>query len=870
MRSFSLLAIVFGFLSFASPLAQAGEVHVIEKEEKTWTVPPAIFVRVVDENKRPVSNASVEFYLNKYHEKESERVRVDVNTQTDASGKATVELDTKLNGNVYDYSSLDVKGSGLLLPQSITWNSRTNPADPNITIPEKLDIVLKEGKMVRLQVVDENNNGIAGVEIEEGFNTPIVLTNAEGYWEFGPVAKDYMNRRIHATFRHPDFETVELQSQPDSFPPPPDPTTVQLKRGKEILGTLNDEQGKPVGDATIFVCGDSHFSRNEFQSDSEGKFHLKGLLPSQQLIIIRKKGMVEKVLHLAKEELGKPLNLTMEKGKTLRIKFETDFPGYAAYFGIAPPFHILENFEYRPAIHHSINDRQGGEQKDYTLIEWEEAPDEEVEYKFAVWSFGSATPPYYDANSFRSEYETYKFRPREEPYTIKVLEVPRPQIDPEQVPWPYYDDWKVPEKMQIVVLDETAQPKQNATVQLHLEFHEMSGSVIEKNFQTDDQGLVDFDFSKIDNGSVMRFFITVEAENCRTEEMKWYSDFIRGNRKTGYPIPERLEILLYPRDKTVGIVRDDEGNPIAGAKIKLISIWNCTLNGVFGKDGGSYNDRQSEMETTTDASGVWSFDLIPQEQDNTNRIGGRCEFVVGKEGFISKHLSSPLSVNGYEYSRITTLHRTKLVSGTVVDSTGNPISDIRVSLPNDEKAEEIYGVNTDADGKFVFNIGTFVNNNQSDILFYKCGMTPIRETLDLTQNTENLRFTMLPGKDLKLRFVDKNGKGIPNVSANMYISKIETTPRRRFGGGSLEVFDKIISDARGVMVLKNAPNAEMEYLFKSPGNDITGEESYQLKPTDEEQTITLVNKLTLPMHQRRGGGKSFSFSWNNSYIIYQE
>lgn len=876
--------------------AQGGEIHKIEPFQKNWIIPQSISLEVVGENGGPVLDAKIKFDLYRHEKKDMDSIHVREVIHTDTAGKASLSLSPELSGKPYDYSSLQVEGKGLLLSESKNWTPQTSPASSSIAIPDKIKITLREGKMVRFRIVDENNNGIEGVEIQESpfAEDPVFHTDSKGFWEFGPVKKDFNNHWFSAKLRHPDFEILELRSLSDTFPRKSDSIVVPMKHGREISGSLKDEQGNPVEGAEIFTCGDSHLSKRVFRSDEEGKFHLKGLQNSQQLIIIKKKGMVEKVLSLAENELEQPLDLILQKGKTLRIRFETEFPEEARYFGLALPVHIFGDFEYRPRLHHSqlsrtpeerraemigalmqerpLREEQGSERKDYTLFEWEEAPDEELEFTFTVWSFVSTREPFHDASSFRSEQETYHFKPREEPYTIKVLEVPRKKIDPDRIPWPFYDDWKIPESLRITVLDEKGKPKPDASVRLHLEFS-VASSAIAKTFSSDSQGIVEFDLSSIDNKTVRRVFITVSGENCRSESLSWYSDPIRGERKTGAPIPERMEVLLHPKDRTVGIIRDEDGNPIEGVKITLKKIWNCSLNGVFGKDQGRYNDRKEELHTATDSEGIWSFNLVPQNQ-------GYCEFTVEKEGFISKRLSIPWRVNGYEYSRITTLHRTKRVSGIVVDSEENPIPGVRISLMNAKKYEEKYGVETDEQGKFTLNVGTTINDNTVDIRFEKSGMPPHRETLDLTKDTGDLRYTLSPGKTLKLRFVDEEGKGVPGVSAGMYIPDIERLPQRRFWSGITENFDGIQSDVQGELAISNVPEQEMEYHFGAPGQLVAEQDSYRLQPTEEEQVIKMLDRSKHPMLRRkwkgsrvgesRSSGKNFGISWNFGSINYRD
>lgn len=848
------------------------EVHSIKPRERAWNVPKSIDVMVVDENGNPVPGAEVHVRI--HGEKTGSPYKDQVESKTDSRGKASLVLGADLDGKHLSYVSLKVKAGGLLLPESRSWDRNTDPSAETIMLPDRLIITLKEGKRVRIRVVDEENRGIPDVTIRRYWafddNDSVGRTDANGYWDYGLVEKSFKNRRISAVFRHPDFATFELRSQPDSYPPPVDPEIVTLKRGKQLRGTVVDDKGNPVADAIVFLCGNRMESKNEALTDTQGRYEFRNLLDSQQLMIVKKPGMVRHVSVVTRDKLDGTNDVTLQTAKTLKIRFETNYPEYRDCFGIAPPPFEFDNFEYRPCIHFPVRDKEG---QNFDLLGWDEAPDEEVDYTFVVRSFASTNRPdgkRFDSGSFRAENRTYRLRPREDPYVIKVLDVERQKIDPKDMPWSYYDDWKVPEKLTVSVLDETGKPKAGADIHLRVEFdYWHSGSTIAKSFKTDSRGQVVFDLSSLDNQKVMRVFVAASAEKYRTEIMGWYSDPIRGNRKSGLPLPPHLAMLLYPEDKTAGVVRDDDGKPIEGVEVVLMSIWRSVFKGKYYDS--DFNEMPvAERSTTTGPDGAWVFDLFPKPEQESGSNEGHFRVSLKKDGYIDKEIAYPFSDDGNKYSRVVTMHRMKTVSGTVVDQDGRPIEGVQISLPNGEKRQEIHGVKTDAEGKFTLHPGTTSNGDKVELMLYKRGLTPIRENLDLAQTTDDLRFTMMPGKDLTVRFVGEGTEEIPEVSVNMTIS------RQRFGkrgwSDSLESFENAHSGENGKLVLRKAPDREMEYRFRPKNNHFISEkDSYLLMPGKNEHVVKLIDQRKVPISQRRSsGGASYSFGYDGGIIRYQE
>lgn len=843
--------------------------------QKKWVVPESLQIQVEDADGQLVPNAEIRFVL--FGTSRGDDFCQE--TKADSQGQATIVFSPDLNGKVFTSAYLAVEADGLFLPYRHDWDEGTAAASEEVEIPEQFKATLEQGKMVRICVTDEAGNGIEGVKVQHWpfrDEDRAYHTDREGYYEFGPVKKDERYRNFDGLFLHENFQPLKYKKSGGG----PDrasiyPKTVILKQGKEIFGTITDEHGEPVAEAVVHAWGNSSLAQGETQSDASGKYRLKGLADSEHLLIIRKPGWVLFGTQISAEKLDAQHDVTLKKGKTLRIKFDTTYPEDQRYFGIVPPPVVTENFTFWDNVHFSFQEEKNGT---FDILEWNECPAEEQEYLFTVWSFASPVT-HRDAGSFRSEKNSYRFRPREEPYVIKVLDVPRITIPQEEMPWPFYDDWTLPDNLHLAVWDENGKSLPDAKVRLHLEREglRLSGTVFEKEFDTDAQGTIDFDLSDIDKREVRRVFITVTADNYEKEELKWYSDPIRGDRKIGDPLLPQMDIMLHPKGKTAGIVRDEDGHPIPGVKVSLKDIVNCTFEGKFHSRGGP---EKEERITYTDSSGRWQFDL-----DCSKGYGA---YELEKEGFIvpTRYVSFGIGKHeNYPKKTIVTMNRAQKFAGKVVDPQGNPIKGASFLFLNGEiaKSRDFYRSATDENGRFLFDIATVANNNRAEVKILSTDRTPLELEMDLTKPTDDLTFVLKPGKDLKLQFVFE-GENTPekfpefDVSMKIQRSKLPRLSRsylNYFGGGIT-----IQPDEQGKVVLKNVPDMEIEYKFLSKngmfvsGEYMTDELTYHLQPTEDFQTIT-IKKTKFPVRILTGGSandmafSSYSSSWQYGRLEYQ-
>lgn len=128
-----------------------------------------------------------------------------------------------------------------------------------------------------------------------------------------------------------------------------------------------------------------------------------------------------------------------------------------------------------------------------------------------------------------------------------------------------------------------------------------------------------------------------------------------------------------------GTIRDDGGNPIAGAVVSLAV--RDPLCGVW-----------KSLETETDRFGRYTLAATP---------GGTILLTAEKNGFASQTLSIE-TVPGQSHSLDWRLSTSQSVQGTVYDDSGAPVANATVALIPNDSSKTMLSTKTDANGHYCF------------------------------------------------------------------------------------------------------------------------------------------------------------------------
>ena len=867
-------AMVLCFTAAASLHAEDKTVHVIEFPEFRWEIPEKITLTVVDENDKPLADMPVSFSVRL---RRNETSGIDLTGEnnitipdllTDANGKVVVEIPQKAHENPLISIDFTVPKKGLFMSRGVGWSTEIADDSGLITVPEEAKVAIREGKMFRLKVVDEDGNPVEGAQVGDIIdifgdtfpNRQKNFTDENGVCSWGPMPKGSNERQILYTTKvyHSDYVRWPIGHQ---YPGTNsrfsenivDEYTVTLKRGRTISGVVLNADGQPVEGADVFVGGQQQYAEKETQTDENGKFQIHGLLDLPLVLVVRKPGMVRFVKKILPENIDDPQTITMQTAKTLRVQLMTDEGRpYPSQFGLEPFAIDLGRHTY------SYNLSRGSRSSD-GLWEWDEAPDEECGYRPQFYSY-SAPAPGEKQKRYTFEKNIYTFRPREEPYQI-VLKTE--EVDPGRNLNIYQDAWILPETLELCVLDEDGKPKPEATVSVacyvNNEWSPESRKVV-RAFTTDADGIVRFDFSKVRHSRT--FDLRISAEGCRTTYCSWQSDTRRGFRRFGKPIGERLDVLIASTQKTTGFVYDEEGQPVEGAVVTLRQISNCTYG------GEPHQTLRATNAVMTDANGKWECPLILPEIPPA-RYGSYLNdnyVEITKEGYLTS--KTPVAAN----ERIVTLKRTKKISGRVIDQQGNPITDVRIDFGGVSMSDRVSPnvrskmLLTDQDGRFETAASPAADSKEAGILAIQKDWQMAWQSLDLSHDVENLELVLQPNTNLRLRFDHAEGVPFPNMSIRVALDR-----QPQIGPS----FPNLKPDKDGVLILENAPAPTPDidvtvslYVTDDSPRYRPENDRYVFKYGDEEVRIPMVDIMTLPEYRQRYGTYSFEVGTAYGSISY--
>lgn len=208
-------------------------------------------------------------------------------------------------------------------------------------------------------------------------------------------------------------------------------------------------------------------------------------------------------------------------------------------------------------------------------------------------------------------------------------------------------------------------------------------------------------------------------------------------------IPDSFTMELDAAWTVAGRIVDEAGSAVAGA--------NVSLSIEFRKPPGDESQFGVGAEIKSDAEGNWRYEMVPASKDyvfvsidhpsySANRLP------LKRTDFEAKPDTPPKSI---------TLTKGLSVTGTVTDDTGKPIENAMIRTMH---ANEIREAKTDNDGKYTLN---GCEPKLSRIVCIAPGKArELKEAL-IDPSMAPVDFTMMPGRHVRVRVLDENGKGVP-------------------------------------------------------------------------------------------------------------
>ena len=378
-------------------------------------------------------------------------------------------------------------------------------------------------------------------------------------------------------------------------------------------------------------------------------------------------------------------------------------------------------------------------------------------------------------------------------------------------------------KFELTVVDPDGKPIPNADVELRSEPLPKIEQVLEGRFvRTQDDAM--FVTANSDGRLVLQFPRTTSGFDVRVMtpgygpyRAEWSSD------KDSIIVPAKFTAELEAGSSVGGLVVDEEGQPIQGARIRrLVGITYKVRPG--GTAPGEVSPR-----IMTDETGKWRFDNFVNSATGPWGVG----VVVDHPDFVPKRQmagsgfgrSGP--VNSQDLFKKIVLERGLTMTGKVTDDAGNPIAGGQVHARN----QETFGVKrvavTGEDGVYSLR---GCEPKVWVVVSAKDRATDMRN-VSLESDPQPENFELKPGRRLRIRVVDEMDRPIPNaflrfqgwrdVSAHFAFAhvnqKFNDAGVWEWNEAPLDEFDADICRPNGLLLPKQILKArDEEYVFRLP------------------------------------------------------
>jgi beta-lactamase regulating signal transducer with metallopeptidase domain/uncharacterized GH25 family protein len=207
-------------------------------------------------------------------------------------------------------------------------------------------------------------------------------------------------------------------------------------------------------------------------------------------------------------------------------------------------------------------------------------------------------------------------------------------------------------------------------------------------------------------------------------------------------IPDTFTMELESAWTVTGQVVDESGKPIAGA--------NVSPSVQFRKRPGDERKMGVGTDLTTDANGFWRYEMVPSSKD-----------YVHVSIDYPNYAPSRLSLKRAEYEakpnvapKTIALTKGLSVTGTVTEENGKPVEG---ALVRTKYLNELREATTDKDGNYTL---TGCEPKLSRVLCSAPGKARELQEVLIDPAMAPVNFTMVPGRHVRIRVLDENGKGV--------------------------------------------------------------------------------------------------------------
>jgi ankyrin repeat protein len=286
-----------------------------------------------------------------------------------------------------------------------------------------------------------------------------------------------------------------------------------------------------------------------------------------------------------------------------------------------------------------------------------------------------------------------------------------------------------------------------------------------------------------------------------------------------FSLPSDFTLKMEKAQTIGGVVKNDDGQPVAGANVVLI-IRGSSMGGMAQE---VFNDIW-ERRVTTDKDGKWHFDEAPSDLRSLSVTLEHPDYISNE-----RIDARPSDDDFKQQKALLIAHKGVPVEGRVTDDKGKPVAGVDVVFGEAGSGSTTSpNTTTDAAGHFHFG-GLSIKRTYmlSPILtFTSANYAPEMIELKPLAGRQNLQVQLKPGKRLRLHLTDQQGHPLKNV----------TLAADHWRGHRPFTDIRFQSDNDGLIAWDHAPDDPITYAMLT---DSFQNQNLILQPKDEVQSIQL-------------------------------
>jgi hypothetical protein len=281
-------------------------------------------------------------------------------------------------------------------------------------------------------------------------------------------------------------------------------------------------------------------------------------------------------------------------------------------------------------------------------------------------------------------------------------------------------------------------------------------------------------------------------------------------------MPDQYTLDLEQGTNIGGIIHDEQGDPIEGARVYLLV------------PGSEEVERAAiwDHEEKTDAEGRWRCDIMPSKLDD---IWIR----LAHPDYISDEMYGKTPKPPIEQLRAMTgvmvMKQGLTVSGRVIDANDRPIEGASVAQGSDRFGSHYPSTQTDSEGRFEFKNA---RPDEMVLTVQAKGYSPDLKSFTVYKGMEPIEFRLEPGHKIRGRIINTAGNPVSGafVAADTWR-----------GHRSLEW--RVDTDAEGRFEWNEAPSDEV--LIDMGKQHYMSVRNYGMSPSEQEHEIIMPPQLKI-------------------------